>query len=71
MTTPSISGLVPERLAPTRHRIFLRDYDLPVDIGFHDFEVGAPQRLLVTIEVWVEAAAFGTEDTAAAVQRRR
>jgi len=65
-TPPRIDGLVPDRLQPKRHRIFLQDYDLPVDIGFHDFEVGAPQRLLVTIEVWVTAEAFGVEDTAAA-----
>ena len=24
------------------------------DIGFHDFEVGTPQRLLVTVELWLE-----------------
>ncbi|SFS11117.1 dihydroneopterin aldolase [Sphingomonas jatrophae] len=65
-TSPTITGLVPDRLAPKRHRIFLNGYDLPVDIGFHDFEVGTPQRLLVTVEVWVEAAAFGVEDTVAA-----
>jgi len=63
---PRIEGLVPEALAPATHRIFLNGFDLPVDIGFHDFEVGTPQRLLVTVEVWIEAAYFGVEDTAAA-----
>jgi dihydroneopterin aldolase len=24
------------------------------DIGFHDFEVGVPQRLLVTVELWLD-----------------
>ena len=24
------------------------------DIGFHDFEVGVPQRLLITVELWLE-----------------
>ena len=24
------------------------------DIGFHEFEIGTPQRLLVTIEIWLE-----------------
>ena len=24
------------------------------DIGFHDFEVGSPQRLLITVEVWLD-----------------
>lgn len=65
-TPPRIAGLVPEALAPKSFRIFLSDFDLPVDIGFHDFEVGTPQRLLVSIEVSVEAAAFASEDTQAA-----
>lgn len=66
MTTPKIDGLVPAALAPKSRRIFLQDFDLPVDIGFHDFEVGNPQRLLVTVEVWVDEASFAIEDTAAA-----
>jgi 7,8-dihydroneopterin aldolase/epimerase/oxygenase len=65
-TPPRIDGLVPRALAPKRFRIFLQDYDLPVDIGFHDFEVGTPQRLLVSVDVFVEADAFASEDTAAA-----
>jgi dihydroneopterin aldolase len=66
MTTPPIDGLVPPALTPKSFKIFLTDFDLPVDIGFHDFEVGTPQRLLVSIEVLVEAAAFAREDTQAA-----
>ena len=27
---------------------------MQADIGFHDFEIGSPQRLLVTVEVWLE-----------------
>jgi len=67
MTTPPIlNGLVPARLAPKTRRIFLEEFDLPVDIGFHDFEVGNPQRLLVSIEVWVDEASFAAEDNVAA-----
>jgi dihydroneopterin aldolase len=66
MTTPKIDGLVPAALAPKTRRIFLEDFDLPVDIGFHEFEVGNPQRLYVTVEVWVDEASFASEDTAAA-----
>ncbi len=57
-----LDGLVPERLAPMTRKIVLEDYDLPVDIGFHDFEVGAPQRLSVTVEVWVDEASFAASD---------
>ena len=60
-----LDGLVPDRLAPRTRKIVLEDYDLPVDIGFHDFEVGKPQRLLVTIEVWVDEASFARSDEVA------
>ena len=62
----TLDGMVPERLAPKTRKIVLEDYCLPVDIGFHDFEVGTPQRILITVEVWVEEAAFAAEDDAAA-----
>jgi dihydroneopterin aldolase len=63
---PELDGLVPDRLAPRTRKIVLEDYALPVDIGFHDFEVGRPQRLLITVEVWVDDASFAAEDDAAA-----
>ena len=50
----SLDGLVPERLRPKTRKIVLEDYSLAVDIGFHDFEIGTPQRLFVTVEVWVD-----------------
>ncbi|WP_324750865.1 dihydroneopterin aldolase [Sphingomonas sp. LY54] len=59
-----IEGLVPDRLAPRTRKIVLEDFCLPVDIGFHDFEIGAPQRLYVTVEVWVEAVYFESDDDA-------
>ena len=65
-TPPRLDGLVPDALAPRRFRIFLEDFDVPVDIGFHAHEVGAPQRLLVSIDVRVDEAAFAAEDSAAA-----
>jgi len=61
---PALDGLVPDSLAPKTRRIFLTDYDVPVDIGFHDFEIGTPQRLLISVEVWVTAAAFALDDQA-------
>ena len=36
--------------------------ELDVDIGFHEFEIGAPQRLLVTVEVWVDERSFAASD---------
>jgi dihydroneopterin aldolase len=57
-----LDGLVPERLAPRSRKIVLDEYCIAADIGFHDFEVGAKQRLLVTVEVWVDEASFPTDD---------
>ena len=61
-----LDGLVPQRLAPKTRKVVLEDYCLPVDIGFHDFEVGNPQRLLITVEVWVDDQSFPEEDDGAA-----
>jgi dihydroneopterin aldolase len=60
-----LDGLVPEQLRPRTRKIVLEDYTLDVDIGFHDFEVGRPQRIVLTVEVWLDAASFPTDDDAA------
>ena len=57
-----LEGLVPDSLAPKTRKIVLEDYSLPVDIGFHDFELGNPQRMLVSIEVWLDEESFAEED---------
>ena len=49
LANPVLAGLVPAALAPQSRKIMLQDFDLPVDIGFHDFEIGTPQRLRVNI----------------------
>lgn len=57
-----LDGMVPAGLAPRTRKIVLENYDIPVDIGFHDFEVGNPQRLLITVEVWLDEAGFVETD---------
>ena len=59
-----LDGLVPERLRPVTRKIVLEDYRLDLDIGFHEFEIGNPQRLLVTVEVWVDERSFSADDEA-------
>ena len=59
-----LDGLVPDRLAPKARKIVLDDYCFAADIGFHDHEIGAPQQLCVTVEVWVDEASFADEDNA-------
>ena len=51
---PMLQGLIPETLRPRTARIFLDSLEVMTDIGFHDFEVGVPQRLLVTVEIWLD-----------------
>lgn len=58
----ALDGLVPDRLQPKSRKIVLEDFRLDLDIGFHDFEIGNPQRLLVTIEVWVDERSFPATD---------
>jgi dihydroneopterin aldolase len=47
-----LDGMVPDRLRPRSARILLDSLEVQADIGFHEFEIGTPQRLLVTVEVW-------------------
>src|SRR5215213_8112137 len=54
MTKATLTGLVPESLKVRSARILLESLAVETDIGFHDFEVGAPQRLLVTVEIWLD-----------------
>lgn len=60
-----LDGLVPEALAPRSRKIILEDYCVQADIGFHDFEVGTPQRLSITVEVWLDEASFASSDEVA------
>lgn len=54
MSETKLFGLVPEHLKVRSSRILLESLEVQADIGFHDFEVGTPQRLLVTVEIWLE-----------------
>lgn len=66
LVDPMLDGMVPAALAPKTRKIMLEDFDLPVDIGFHDFEIGTPQRLRVNIEVWLSGGHFPRCDSVAA-----
>jgi dihydroneopterin aldolase len=56
MSDPAIIGLVPRHLRVRSARIVLDSLEVQADIGFHEFEVGSPQRLIVTVEIWLEDA---------------
>lgn len=51
---PKLDGLVPDHLRVRSSRILLDALEVQADIGFHEFEVGQPQRLLITVEIWLD-----------------
>ena len=59
---PKLSGLVPAEIKVRSARIVLESLEVQADIGFHDFEVGTPQRLIITVEVWLRDAVAPADD---------
>ena len=57
-----LDGLMPDSLAVVSTKIMLDSYEITADIGFHDFEIGSPQRLLVTVEIWLESNVAPADD---------
>lgn len=67
MSGVELDGLVPRGLEVRSSRILLDSLEVEADIGFHEFEVGKPQRLRVTVEIWLDevGAPAGDEPAAA------
>ena len=49
-----LQGIIPDHLKVRQSRILLDSLEVMTDIGFHEFEIGNPQRLLITVELWLE-----------------
>jgi dihydroneopterin aldolase len=62
MSDVKLVGLVPHNLRVRSARIFLESLQVQADIGFHEFEVGSPQRLTVSVEIWLEDASLPKDD---------
>lgn len=62
MNEPTLIGLVPDHIRVRSARILLDSLAVKADIGFHDFELGAPQRLLVSVEIWLENSDMPADD---------
>lgn len=62
MNMVKLDGLVPRQLEVQSSRILLDALEVDADIGFHDFEVGQPQRLLVTVEIWLDELSPPADD---------
>ena len=50
---PELDGMVPDHLRVRSSRLLLDSLEVQADIGFHSYEVGTPQRLLITVEIWL------------------
>ena len=48
-----LQGMIPDSLNVKSSKIMLDSLEVETDIGFHEFEIGTPQRLLVTVELWL------------------
>jgi len=57
-----LTGMVPDHLKVRQTKLLIESLEVMADIGFHDFEVGAPQRLHVTVELWLDDHAPPPDD---------
>ena len=55
--------MIPATLAVKSSKIMLDSLEVQTDIGFHDFEIGTPQRLLVTVEIWLDDLTTPADDS--------
>ena len=62
MNKVELAGLVPLHFKVRSARIILESLEVQADIGFHDFEVGSPQRLSVSVEIWLEDVSLPPDD---------
>ncbi|MBA3730200.1 MAG: dihydroneopterin aldolase [Sphingomonas sp.] len=49
-----LSGMVPAAIKVRQQRIVIDRIEVMADIGFHGFEIGTPQRLLISVELWID-----------------
>jgi 7,8-dihydroneopterin aldolase/epimerase/oxygenase len=62
MTIENLAGLIPDALTPKSSKIFFDRLEVIADIGFHDIEIGVGQRVILSIEIWLDDAAFASDD---------
>ena len=62
LASGGLSGMVPGALKVREQRIVIDQIEVLADIGFHDFEIGTPQRLLISITLWIDPATPPPDD---------
>ena len=58
----ALQGMIPDSLSVKSSKIMLDSLEVDTDIGFHEFEIGTPQRLLVTVELWLSELQSPSDD---------
>lgn len=57
-----LKGIVPRGIKVRQQRIMIEAIEVITDIGFHTFEIGTPQRLLVSLEIWLDTPSAPADD---------
>ena len=57
-----LQGMIPDHVRVRQSKILLDSLEVMTDIGFHEFEVGRPQRLFISVELWLEDFAAPSSD---------
>lgn len=58
----NLVGMVPHSIKVRQQRILIDSLEVMADIGFHDYEIGTPQRLLVSVELWTDEMIAPADD---------
>ena len=58
----ALEGMANPNLRVETGKIVIESLDVMADMGFHDFEVGNPQRRLVSVELWLDDYASPPEN---------
>lgn len=51
-----LEGMANPALRVEVGKVVIDSLDVMADMGFHDFEIGNPQRLLISVELWLDGA---------------
>ena len=57
-----LAGMVPHAIKVRQQRILIDSLEVMADIGFHDYEIGTPQRLLVSVALWTDQMSPPADD---------
>ena len=57
-----LEGMANPALRVATGKVVIDSLEVMADMGFHEFEIGNPQRLLVSVELWLDDATAPPEN---------